>query len=305
MPRAARPLCLLALTLAAVFLCCPPVQAAEGPRYVIADDGYDLRSKPDAKAPSLGSLSRGQLVTVVSRQGGFASVRTEDGRAGWVQDKVVRPESAYLTSPRNHAEVTCPPEMQRVFPLTPGAQGVARLVLRDVPSVLGGDAQSALTDASGKVLWQGAAQGAGGDPTIFFCRASGSYWPQAAGDLDGDGLIEILAQDPQALMGVSSFTMVRFSRDLTPSVSFSGRGLVETPMDSGRFLWTDEDFPASKVRWIMNVTPPAADGSMTVPVYEFGGTDGTTLRTGTARVRLEADGAYLVSWVKPLAAPSN
>ncbi|MDQ7832564.1 MAG: SH3 domain-containing protein [Desulfovibrionaceae bacterium] len=281
---------------------CP---AAEPGRFVIDDDGYDLRAAASATAASLGSLSRGQAVTVLARQGGFAHVRTEDGRTGWTPDKLVRAEAAYLADPRNRAEVTCPPDVPRAIPLTPGKNGVAKLILRDVPSVMGGDAQAALTDASGKVVWQGANQGAGGDPTVFFCRAFGFYWPQAAGDLDGDGLIEILAQDPQSDVSVSSFTLIRFSRDLTPSLAFSGRGLVETPMGSGRFLWTDADFPTTNVRWIMNVVPAAADGTMTVPVYEYAGLAGSELRTGTARVRLEADGAVLVSWVKPLAKPAD
>jgi hypothetical protein len=44
---------------------------------------------------------------------------------------------------------------------------------------------------------------------------------------------------------------------------------------------------------------------MTVPVYEYAGLVGSELRTGTATVRLEADGAVLVSWVKPLAKPAD
>jgi hypothetical protein len=55
----------------------------------------------------------------------------------------------------------------------------------------------------------------------------------------------------------------------------------------------------------MNVAPPAADGTMTVPVYEYGGVAGSELRTGTARVRLESDGAHLISWVKPLGKPAD
>jgi len=305
MPRAAALPSVLALTLAVIlglFSVCP---AAESGRFVIDDDGYDLRAKADAKAASLGSLSRGQVVTVLARQGGFASVRTEDGRTGWAPDKLVRAEAAYLADPRNRELVMCPKEMTRTFPLTPGRQGAATLVLRDMPSVLGGDAQSALTDAAGKILWQGPTQAAGGDPVIFFCRDFGFYWPQAAGDLDGDGQIEILAQDPQSDVSVSTFTMIRFSRDLTPSVGFTGRGLVEARKGSGTFAWTDPEFPTSNVRWIMNAAPLAADGTMTVSVYEYGGVAGSELRTGTARVRLESDGAHLISWVKPLGKPAD
>jgi len=280
--------------------------AAEPGRFVIDDDGHDLRAAASAKAASLGMLFRGETVTVLSRQAGLANVRTEDGRTGWVPDKVVRGEAAYLADPRNRELVMCPKEMVRTFPLKPtGHEGAVTLVLRDVPSVLGGDAQAALTDASGKAVWQGPTQGAGGDPTVFFCRDFGFYWPQAAGDLDGDGRIEILAQDPQSDVSVSSYTLIRFSRELAPSVAFSGRGLVETPLGSGRFLWTDPDFPSKNVRWIMNVATVAADGTMTVPVYEYAGLAGSELRTGTAKVRLEADGAVLVSWVKPLAKPAD
>jgi hypothetical protein len=306
MPRAASLTLAVALALAATFALSLPCPAAEPGRFVISDDGFDLRAAAAAKAASQGGLSRGQVVTVLARQGGFVNVRTEDGRTGWVQDKAVRAEAAYLADPRNREEVMCPRDVIRTFPLKPaGHEGATALVLSDVPSVLGGDAQAALTDATGKILWKGAATGAGGDPTVFFCRVFGFYWPQAAGDLDGDGLIEILAQDPQSDVSVSTFTLIRFSRDLAPSVAFSGRGLVETPMGSGRFLWTDGDFPTKNVRWIMNVATAAADGSMTVPVYEYGGEAGAELRTGTAKVRLEADGAYLVSWVKPLAKPAN
>ncbi|NDY58746.1 SH3 domain-containing protein [Desulfovibrio sulfodismutans] len=296
----------VALALAALLGGPAASPAAEQGRFVIDDDGHDLRASASAKAASLGGVSRGEIVTVLSRQGGFSNVRTEDGRTGWVPDKVVRGEAAYLADPRNRELVLCPKEMVRTFPLKPtGHEGAATLVLRDVPSLLGGDAQAALTDASGKALWQGPTQGAGGDPTVFFCRDFGFYWPQAAGDLDGDGRIEILAQDPQSDVSVSSYTLIRFSRELVPSVAFSGRGLVETPLGSGRFLWTDPDFPSQNVRWIMNVATVAADGTMTVPVYEYAGLAGSELRTGTAKVRLEADGAVLVSWVKPLAKPAD
>ncbi|QLA14879.1 SH3 domain-containing protein [Desulfolutivibrio sulfoxidireducens] len=275
-------------------------------RLVVADDGHDLRAAADAKAASLGALLRGELATVLARQGKWANVRTQDGRTGWVPGSVLRAEDAYLKDPANRDFVMCPSDAVRTFPVIPkGRQDIAALVLRDVPSLLGGDAQATLTDAAGKILWRGPTQGAGTDPLVFFCRDFGSYWPQAAGDLDGDGMIEVLAQDPQSDVSVSSFTMVRFSHDLVPGLLFSGRGLVEAPMGSGRFLWDDPDFPHQNVRWIMDVTAVAPDGALAVSVYEFGGRTGSELRTGQAKVRLEADGAYLTSWTRPMAKPAQ
>ncbi len=278
-------------------------------RFVVADDGHDLRASGghDAqKAPVISVLNRGTAVTVLSRQGKWANVRTEDGRSGWIDAACLRTEAAYLNDPANRDFVMCPSDVVRTFPVTPkGRQGIAALALRDVPSILGGDAQTTLTDAAGKILWRGPTQGAGSDPLVFFCRDFGFYWPQAAGDLDGDGMIEVLARDPQSDVSVSSFTMVRFSNDLVPRVLFSGRGLVEAPMGSGRFLWDDPDFPSKNVRWIMDVESAAADGTLTVAVYEYGGGTGMELRTGKARVRLEADGAYLMNWTSPMALPAR
>jgi hypothetical protein len=200
----------------------------------------------------------------------------------------------------------CPSDAVRNFPVIPkGRQGVAALVLRDIPSVLGGDAQAPLTAASGNIVWRGPTQGAGADPLVFFCRHIGFYWPQVVGALDGAGAIEILAQDPQSAVSVSSFTMVRCSHALVPRGLFTGRGLGESPRGSGRFPWTDPEFPYQNVRWIMDIESAAPDGILTVTVYEYGGPAGTDLRTGKARMRLEADGAYLVSYLSPLAKPAD
>jgi len=58
---------------------CP---AAEPGRFVIDDDGHDLRASASAKAAPPGAVFRGETVTGRSRQGGSASVRTPDGRRG-------------------------------------------------------------------------------------------------------------------------------------------------------------------------------------------------------------------------------
>lgn len=306
-------LCLLVcLTAIPAFSTAPAVLAADAQgtsRFVVADDGNNLRASGGSdyqKAAVIAVLNRGDMVTVLSRQGKWANVRTEDGRAGWINAACLRAEAAYLNDPANRDFVMCPSDAIRTFPVIPkGRQGVASLVLRDIPSVLGGDAQATLTDASGNIVWRGPTQGAGADPLVFFCRHIGFYWPQVVGDLDGDGAIEVLAQDPQSDVSVSSFTMTRFSHDLVPRVLFTGRGLVESPRGSGRFPWTDPDFPYRNVRWIMDIESAAPDGTLTVTVYEYGGPAGTDLRTGKARVRLEADGAYLVSYLSPLAKPAS
>ncbi len=78
-------------------------------------------------------------------------MRTEDGRSGWIDAACLRTEAAYLNDPANRDFVMCPSDVVRTFPVTPkGRQGIAALALRDVPSILGGDAQTTLTDAAGR-----------------------------------------------------------------------------------------------------------------------------------------------------------
>jgi hypothetical protein len=197
-------------------------------------------------------------------------VRTEDGRAGWINAACLRTEAAYLNDPANRDFVMCPSDAVRNFPVIPkGRQGVAALVLRDIPSVLGGDAQATLTDASGNIVWRGPTQGAGADPLVFFCRHIGFYWPQVVGDLDGDGAIEILAQDPQSDVSVSSFTMVRFSHDLVPRGLFTGRGWSNRP---GAPAVSRGPIRSSPIKtcagsWTSNPRPRRI---LTVTVYEYG-----------------------------------
>lgn len=69
-----------------------PLAAQDAVRYVSDEISIVMRSAPGADAPSLGSLASGAQLELLESSGGYAHVRTADGREGWVTERYLKAE---------------------------------------------------------------------------------------------------------------------------------------------------------------------------------------------------------------------
>ena len=273
---------------------------------VVVDNGNNLRAFGGpgyAAAPILGVLDKGQAVTVLRQQGNWSEIATPDNRRGWINSACLVPAARYLADPRNSQDVSCPGDYPRQFTATldPAHPG-ARIAVEDVPTLFGGSGRLAVADGSGRLLWRGPLPDvfrdpATADPLVYFCSPTGAFWPSVIGDVDGDGLAEIVANDPQSDVSVSTFTLARWTGQAFAVVR-RHESLVETPPGSNRYRWTPPRDGFADARWIMGVKALHDDGTVTATVYEYG--PNLPVRFGLARLRLDAQGATLLEWIEPL-----
>lgn len=266
---------------------------------VVKDDGNNLRQAGGAgyrQAPILGVLNRGDRVTVHRQQGVWSEVTAPDGARGWVHSACLDPAqtSDSQAKPSPEAQATCPPDMPRRFSVDLDGDGRPETIrLEDIPNSQGGDGRLVVLDSQGTILWRGPV---GDAPLAFFCRDWGLYWPGIIGDVDGDGSVELLAQQPQSDVSPSSFLLARWTGQGFAVVS-KGWSLLEQPAGSGRYVNARYVYNGKPVAWIMQFLSLEAGGQLRASVYKSAGSE---VRTGVALVRLTPQGARLEKWLEPL-----
>ncbi len=134
-------------------------------------------------------------------------------------------------------------------------------------------------------------------PLLFTCRDWGIYWPGAVGDLDGDGMVELIAQEPQSDVSPSSFILARWNGNSFELVS-NGWSLLEHPLGSGIFHQEQYEYDGQPVTWIMDVKGVDSPGVARATIYSFGA-QGNTL-VGVAQVSMNEQGARILQWLEPL-----
>jgi hypothetical protein len=292
---------LLAFPLAGAAGVIPP-----GGMAVVADDGNNLRAQggPGYKdSKILHTLNKGVPVRVLRQEGAWSEVVVGQTQRGWINSKCLVPVAQYLSDPGNKADVYCPGDYARRFPAALDRDHAAAVVtLEDVPTLFGGGGRLVVKEATGAPLWRGPvgdmqAPPDKWDPLFYFCAADGVYWPSVIGDVDHDGFAEIMAANAQSDVSVSSFTMARWNGKAFAVVR-DGESLVESPPDSGRFVWQKWGNANKDARWIMRLQKLDADGSILADIFEYG--PKLPLRFGTARVRFDQNGATLLRWTIPL-----
>lgn len=271
--------------------------SATGQRAVVRDDGNNLREFGGAnykQARIIGVLDQGDVVTVHRREGKWSEVTTAAGVSGWVHGACLDLlAGAALPAPR---EDVCPEDLPRRFAVDLDGDGRLESVsLLDRPSADGGEALLEVRDAQNRVLWKGPGTES---PLLFHCRDWGIYWPSVIGDIDGDGRVELLAQEPQSDVSPSSFFLARWDGAAFRPVS-QGWSLLESPSGSGRFVTMPYEYDNAPVTWIMDALA-LENGELRVSVYRF--TD-KGVSAGTAMVRFEEQGARVLRWIEPLGAP--
>lgn len=191
---------------------------------------------------------------------------------------------------------TCPQDLSREFPVDLNGDGdLEQVRMLDVPTTEGGDARIDVRDQDGRLLWLGPASG----PLLFNCRPWGLYWPSVVGDIDHDGAIELLAQEPQSDVSPSRFFMARWDGQAFKPVE-NGWSLLETAPGSGRFAKSIYTYSEEPVTWIMNFQGLEADDTARVEIYSMDAEGG--LRMGVAMVGMETQSGELrvLRWVQPL-----
>jgi len=264
----------------------------------VKDDGNNLRQAGGEgyrQAPVIGVLNRGDRVVVHRQQGTWSEVTAPDGLRGWVHSACLSPALAAGDPAKPAANrAICPPDLPRRFSADLDGDGrQEKVALEQIPNNQGGDASLVVRNSQGAILWRGPT---GDNPLTFFCRDWGIYWPGIVGDVDDDGAIELLAQQPQSDVSPSSFMLARWTGQGFAVVS-QGWSLLEQPAGSGRFVSARYVYDGKPVVWIMNFLSLEPGGQLRASVYQ---SDGSTVRTGVALARLTSQGARLEKWLDPL-----
>lgn len=267
-------------------------------RAVVLDDGNNLREfgGPSYRnARIIGVLNQGDVVTVHRREGRWSMVTTSEGILGWVHSSCLKTIAPASEAPGGPGLQTCPQDMSRRFLVDLNGDGRNEIItMIDLPSPEGGDARLVVRDHQGRSLWEGPT---GESPFLFICRDWGFYWPNVIGDIDGDGVVELLAQQPQSDVSPSSFFMARWTGAGFVPVS-RGWSLLENPMGSGRFVKAQYTYDGKPVSWIMDVELLKKNGELRVTVYQDNG--GGNVRTGKAWARMDEGGARIIRWSEPM-----
>lgn len=296
---------LVALTLGVISflnvagMCTPALAASQA---IVRDDGNNLREfggRNYKKARIIGVLNQGDVVTVHQQKGRWSEVTTESGVHGWVHSGCLKPLPQGRISGSVSGSVgsktpslqTCSVNMPRRFTADLNGDGRPEFItLVDVPDAEGGGARLEVHDENNQLLWRGPdASGIDGG-LYFFCRDWGIYWPAVIGDIDGDGEVELLSQEPQSDVSPSTYFLARWMGNAFVPVS-RGWALLEHPYGSGRFVQAQYTYSEKPVTWIMDVESLTRSGDLKVSIFSYAGGEMDEERT---RARMTPDGRVRV-----------
>ncbi|MBI4864095.1 MAG: hypothetical protein HY815_28135 [Candidatus Riflebacteria bacterium] len=162
---------------------------------------------------------------------------------------------------------------------------------------LGDFYQLVVLDADGKTIWSGPTGRDTANPLIFGSWDFGVTLPQVAGDIDGDGFVELVGPAPQSDVSAPSYRVFRWK-----GLGFKlvrDEHLIEDPPNSGYYPW--EKKGAGQGRWISRFLK-VDGGTVTVAVLEYGSGEPGTSLMGKAVVASVPTGFRLKSWIEPLKA---
>lgn len=291
-------------------ICSAPHFAPEK-SFIVVDDGNNLRERGGAgyaSAAILKVINACKEVGLLRREGRWAEVETPDGLRGWINAKCLAPYAEFVAgksaagmdpSISGCAEL----DESTSFPLDLDGDGAMETMrLACAPGVGCSNFTMDITDAKGGRVFEGPKYGA--SPLIFCLCDAGTYWPELAGDLDGDGRAELLAQYGPSDVSVSAFYLGRWNghgfdtaRNLV--------ALLEDPARPETFVYAPfpEGEAMSEARWIMSFSGWEANGRVRGSVYQYKGdpAKGYDLYYGEAVFTPQKDGFQLDSWTKPFA----
>jgi hypothetical protein len=159
------------------------------------------------------------------------------------------------------------------------AESAAVVVTKLLPDDEGYVGRLVVFGPGGKALWQGPVPKDFGDRAAFVSGPAGTTHLQVAGDLDGDGKGEVVAQEMQSDVRVPHFRVLRWNGRGLAFVR--SQGLVETPPRSGHFVWVVDQTPRS--RWVGEFKRIVAPGRCLAVIGSEKGSATTVTLKATAR----------------------
>lgn len=153
--------------------------------------------------------------------------------------------------------------------------------------------QLVVTRPDGGRLWAGPKPRDPGDAGAFGAWDWGIAGIELAGDLDGDGKVELLGAMPQSDVSPTRFRVWRwdgrgFQRIFT-------RSLLEAPRNSGRYPWGRAPEDIRGLRWIGSFETSSRDGSCVAQVYDM---SGSLPKLGTASMAPDRSGFHVLRWIQ-------
>lgn len=157
----------------------------------------------------------------------------------------------------------------------------------------------AVKDSEGNTIWTGPKDLDPANKLVFGEWDYGCSMPQLAGDVDGDGAIELIAPAPQSDVSPTTFRVMRWTGGAFEPVRETQ--LLERPAGSDKFPWKNsEEYLGT---WISEFQKVSAPGECQVKVTQYKG--GTEAREGVALVAADENGYHVKSWIKKLARSSG
>lgn len=139
----------------------------------------------------------------------------------------------------------------------------------------------AVLDENGGLIWSGPSELNPDNPMVFGEWDFGISWPQVIGDIDGDSVVELVANAPISDVSPMPFRVLRWENKAFKLARKAV--LLEDPPGSGRFPWSNSEEPNGS--WVSKFQAIESNGDISVEVTHYkGGAD-----AGTSRVLLRAD----------------
>jgi hypothetical protein len=153
--------------------------------------------------------------------------------------------------------------------------------------------QILVKDANGAILWKSPAVMKEDHPLAFGEFHFGITLPQWAGDVDGDGAVELIVPAPQSDVSPCFFRLFRWKESAFEPVQ--SRALASEGADSKGYVWTET--PAPQGRWVQKWIGRSAEGGHVVEIVSL--PENGPLVTGIGVIQPKDGGFEVVRWITP------
>jgi len=150
-------------------------------------------------------------------------------------------------------------------------------------------------NSSGQKIWAGpkSQDMFSPDPLVFGCWDYGYSLPEVAGDIDGDGTVEMVAPLPISDVRYTPFKLFKWTGKEFSCI-YENKTLCEYPAGSGKYPWGNRE--GYEGRWISEFMSFNKDGTCNVKIVDFSAESSGGV--GEAVVAPHKGGFHISSWIK-------
>ena len=273
------------------------VMEMDVPAYASLEEAQ--KGKTDATLEAFPLMMAGEQYAyiVLEEKDGWIKVTNPAAPAAapvWIRASFAIPLETFLTAPEYLIYTTCSQELPYSFALDFGPDhkgGQVKLTPR--PTLHGGVADIEIYDAAGVRLWSST------DPANlaleegrFYAECRGSdnpskgVWVRAAGDLDGDGRMEMITgSDPEFDVSPAEFTLFRWNGK---KPEFTRKFMLSGTLDATVWhLKSEPAGPSENPVFAMGPVQFNSDGSIDFTICNWNNAD-----SGVARMRMDKSGEH-------------